>query len=544
MQIVPVLQEVPAESDPPEAPVLQEVPAEPDPPEAPVLQDMPPPPTLFDLPMVPGLSTKPPAYPFSAATPFPSEESLAAHKPVVRNLQERMSFAHHFLQLMQVHLPQGCMAYLIHALPKHPFSTAFSGVDAFGTAVPMLVCAINDATGLHVPEPPHMHACENFVESQKELCCHPNPPQCLYGDVLDFLHKPILAEIEKLRQSGATVDIDSLLPMVHSKKAVKRSARCLIHKSCCPMRKSKLHVAGISCTDWAPVGKQERAAGPTAVAFAAWAAARTLAAEPVFIVENSHLYDETVLARTFPHYQMMPAVVDAVDFGMAMRRKRKYMVLVKSSLIHGIWGSLGNVLRIWHRQCVATFHMVMVAHQSEIDAELNWMLTRPERASKLPPSVIKNQPDPFLQCLTDREEAVRLEYLRQGCGLSQAMQLNQNAWDGWGTTSSVEGELQTITKNCGLLWVHTTPTGEPINRPLAPMELLLAQGFPVRAAYGNPVSGRAHKCCSFAEPDVRATPRVRHHVAGQAGNAFCVSVVGAVYLYVILCIRRIDQQME
>eukprot|EP00969_Alexandrium_andersonii_P295418 13058172-Alexandrium_andersonii.AAC.1 len=58
-------------------------------------------------------------------------------------------------------------------------------------------------------------------------------------------------------------------------------------------------------------------------------------------------------------------------------------------------------------------------------------------------------------------------------------------------------------------------------RWLLPLELALAQGFPVRPSLANP-RGCNHRCCSFAAEDgsdSSGPDRSRNAVAHQSGNS-------------------------
>ena len=94
-------------------------------------------------------------------------------------------------------------------------------------------------------------------------------------------------------------------------------------------------------------------------------------------------------------------------------------------------------------------------------------------------------------------------------------------------------------RNAGLFWVHKTPAGEVLNRIFTPTEMLLANAFPVTPELGNP-GGKPFRGCSFCPPSGRKN-RKGSHMTNQSGNAMNVAVCMAVYIFMILCIRRADQ---
>ena len=74
-------------------------------------------------------------------------------------------------------------------------------------------------------------------------------------------------------------------------------------------------------------------------------------------------------------------------------------------------------------------------------------------------------------------------------------------------------------------------------------ELALQQGFPVLKPLGSPF-GQPRVCCSYVEGSKHLEGRSYVTVNYQVGNSQQVPVVGAVLLYILLCIERKDVEQD
>mgnify|MGYP002395801129 CR=1 FL=1 len=110
----------------------------------------------------------------------------------------------------------------------------------------------------------------------------------------------------------------------------------------------------------------------------------------------------------------------------------------------------------------------------------------------------------------------------------RAFQVNQTASERF--SASMSNELQTVTRNVGLLWV------EKHQRWMTPSELLLSQGFPVMCASVRDMN--LPLTSSFQE-EVRGRKRAAQ--AHQAGNSMNVNTMGYVHLFVGCFVDKIDQ---
>ena len=78
---------------------------------------------------------------------------------------------------------------MLKAFDAVPMSTAFSGIDAPGTSMCQQISELNSRVteNSKIGKPVHLNGVEWFGPSQDELLDHPCKPQCLFGDITQFL---------------------------------------------------------------------------------------------------------------------------------------------------------------------------------------------------------------------------------------------------------------------------------------------------------------------------------------------------------------------
>eukprot|EP00959_Pyramimonas_sp_CCMP1952_P470106 9496107-Pyramimonas_sp.AAC.1 len=179
----------------------------------------------------------------------------------------------------------------------------------------------------------------------------------------------------------------------------------------------------------------------------------------------------------------------------------------------------------------------MVAKQEELISELKWARSRRLSRSKALAKLHVVAADvaagslAFDSALAEWEANNLAEYRRlYGTGL--CYNLHQSAVAGRGMASTYN-VLQTIIANNGVCWF------DPLQRWMTPMELLVAQGFPVLPELTRPLAMRGRPCCSFAAAPAAA--RNRSEVIRQAGNSMNVHVCGVHWLWVLMAVTRLDQ---
>ena len=281
-----------------------------------------PPNTLF------GVSVDPPPPPPAPPLRTPSGEDIRAGLRYVHGWPERD------LETLRELCGGEALRLLGRNLGVTTFSSACSGVDAPGTALRQITEQFNLLTGLHVEHPQHIHATELDDECRAELEAHPSPPQCLFKDLQETWEAPVAKKIRTLLAAGFSIPVNELVPLVLSKKAVKKFAFCSRHGRCCPIRPARCHFAGLPCVDWSPQGQRKKGGGATAVIFAVWAATRLAVGDHIIIHENAAAFDPSLLMDVFSHqYIVESCIVRATDRGLPARRDRRWSVMVHRELV-------------------------------------------------------------------------------------------------------------------------------------------------------------------------------------------------------------------
>ena len=194
-------------------------------------------------------------------------------------LQDMFMWPKHNISAL-ARLGAGVLDRLADTFQSLTVTSSFSGIDGPGVADLNIVAALSNALGRPVPPPVHVSATEWDVACQHELKQHPSRPQCIFGNQEDFWVEPVRAQLDLLRSGKHMVCLRSLLPIVHSGKAVKASSYCYIHRRECVARRGVLNRSGIPCVNFSPIGKREGTDGSTMTAMAAWAAQRRVLQEP------------------------------------------------------------------------------------------------------------------------------------------------------------------------------------------------------------------------------------------------------------------------
>jgi hypothetical protein len=96
-------------------------------------------------------------------------------------------------------------------------TTCFSGIDAPSVALNMGAASLAELLGQPVPFMRHVGCVDWSKTCQRELMSAPNPPD-----------PSVKTRLDHLRSHGVSVSLQSLMPIITSRKAVRRSARCLV----------------------------------------------------------------------------------------------------------------------------------------------------------------------------------------------------------------------------------------------------------------------------------------------------------------------------
>jgi len=511
-------------------------------------------------------------HPLTAPLPHRDNNPNDFPKPTVANLDDAFAMADDSLNtLNNIHGPR-MLINMLKTMESTDYSTGFSGIDSPGTAGMMLEASLKDKlmdicgpfwAGFHElnmlePIMKHLHATEKNVPCRMELNDHPNPPRCLFADQVKFWKPEIQAELDKLKSEGYVVSLDSMMPLIHSRKAMQRFMICENHHGkCCYYRRAKVHFAGPPCTAWSSSGSNARENDWTMPAFAAWCGMRLVTEEPIIIFENSPLFPPELLARIFDAtYIVISRKIDPSSFGWAGKRTRLWAIMLHREYIIQIYSGFDNVLSYLERELApgADWRMFLVSGQAEQNAELEWLLSRKDSYARTVcaphiPTVErmrKKSLRPFWDSLTNNERIYETAYEVKNGGPNSFVtnDLGQDGRTTFGVSSSTT-HMYTIKHRVSCHWIDI----QDEDRTWTPCELLTYQGFPLLPSLGNP-RGTNTRCCSFSrkpgEAPVAVEPwmpprRTRKHMAEQAGNSQCVPVNIAIWCYILAYVRRADQ---
>ncbi|CAK0793492.1 unnamed protein product [Prorocentrum cordatum] len=432
------------------------------------------------------------------------------------------------------------MTRFIHNMTYTSVGLGWAGVDAPGTAINMMSCQLltylKDVKGT------------SYVPPQRDNMFHP----IMKYAVEDFWKPEIKATINRMKQQGKQVDLNSLLPLILSDRSVKLKAECY---RCgggkqCVLECCDVHVAGVSRKAFSKFGKREGVESTEHMsAMAAWAATVRATKPKVVIFENSDRFREEILHSLFKDmYAIEGLKLGGPYFGWAGKRDRYCAVMVNKEFVTGVVFSMRNVLPLFHRALETTFMEFLVGHKDrrlgkQLEEELNWAAGRPtSRASKYQnvTELKEKAKYPYYDALTFGEIKFLDQYEVKGGLEKRCAMLNQSEDRGYGIKSSEDGILHPLVRNPAIHFVVDTENN--IKRWLSGYEMLVCQGFPVLNELANP-GGELTRACSFGRclEDNDLPTRFRSTMVKQAGNTMQVPVVGAVLAYVYLCVRFGDK---
>ena len=360
----------------------------------------------------------------------------------------------------------------------------------------------------------------------QKLGAHQSTPR-----LKDFWLDSVKTKIHELKQSKITVSLQSLTPLIKSKRAVSLSGWCTVHGRRCQLETAQFHWAGIPCVAMSPMGRRDGTDGACMSAWGAWAALRLRLQEPVIVVECSDKLDSTVLSSIFEeHYILESRILCPLQLGWVGRRRRFWGVLIHRRLIAEAFTKLGNdFITFFARRCTATWRDFLFDTRDNINEDVLWAAKRSKSCARGMAEQVLTEDRPAFSALTEFEKIYLARY--KDIRPHGIYMLNQNPAVGRGIMSSEDKVIYTFIKNNCLNW------DDDADRWLTPKEVLSLHGFPVEPRLANPV-GRARYLTSFLFN--RTRPRNRNHILGQAGNSMNTMVCGAVWIYAVLFLRPKD----
>ena len=417
-------------------------------------------------------------------------------------------------------------------------ASVFSGVSAEHVSIGMCMAQLERMSNTTIKQPRYIAACDNDKECQYELRCLPHSPEHIYSDMKNFGSPELLDQLDMEQQPYCA---DRIAQMCMAPGAVTTSGKCVVCNKICEHERPDGYVAGIPCTDWTSWGKGRKLEGPTACVSMITLAFLALLLPFWILIENVPGFDENYVKRYLGRYYTITAVVlDNLDFGLAVRRVRKYILLTLDttmtltrplSVITGMFGKQRDPQYSWRS--------LLSASDSELWSEILWSRSRTSSQPKPCDTELPPQEADFVDALLPTEQQRARDYLEVHDVDNCVVSLGQNP--GFGRIASGEDILHTLVRSVHIQWIPSK------GRWMTVREMLLAQSFPttndsLMAALGldSTSDEPLGPLCSFnvSRPRAGLPARQRTAMAQQAGNTMCTSVCGSVLTWIFLYMKE------
>ena len=428
-------------------------------------------------------------------------------------------------------------------------ASCFSGVSADHVSLNMAIAqwermrASTTPSSSTIRRPRYIAAVDKDVECQNELCCLPHGPANIFSDMKDFGTDELL---EKLGMEKEPYCADRIAALCTEPGAVKTRAKCIKTNKECTFDRPDGLIAGIPCTDWTLWGKGRRLEGPTACVTMITLAFFCLILPFWIIIENVPTFDEDVVRRYCGRYYNIEAVVlDNLDFGLTVRRVRKYVLLTLKTAMT-LTRPLTDLTPTFGRKRAPQYNWrsILSASKAELWSEILWSQRRtPGEKSQEDTSREPTETD-FLDALLETERDRVNGYLEQHDVSECVLSLGQNPE--FAKCASGTDVLHTLVRSVHIQWMPS------MGRWMTCREMLLAQSFPTTNAALASASGLESSdsvsvlppLCSFnvSRPGVGLPSRHRTAMAHQAGNTMCTNVCGSVLTWLFLHVKKAHVQ--
>ena len=462
-------------------------------------------------------------------------------RPMVRSLEDTHRWAMHNLSQCPDNVAAATkIATELDAIGTT--SSAFSGIACECIAINILVANLNRVLApRRVNKPRYLAAMDNNVECQKELRCVPGGPRCIFGAIETFASRELS---ERIALEMAPYDLDRLMLIMNSRPdMVSSSAWCVVHLNYCEYPVCNFHCSGSPCTDQSTLGQMKRFTGKTAVALALWMSMRLRSLERTILFENVPGFDPSVLMRYLGrHYSMSTAIVDNLDFGGVVRRKRRYTCFTLRTLVQ-LSRELQNVSTTFQRtrDPNLTWRSLLVAKPQELKSEVVWARQRDSVAqsgSPVPEDYDNLKPEDYIGALNHSEKEHLADFTRNPANANKVVALAHNPQ--WCNVASAEDILHCLVRQIHLQW------SIEFRRWFSARELLLAQTIPttnstLAASLGIPDSESASAAaCGLLIPVTsfnlsrlaETSPRHKVEMGHQAGNGMDIATCGSVIMFI------------
>ena len=418
-------------------------------------------------------------------------------------------------------------------------STAFSGIDCPQIAQNMIAADVGYS--FDTDQPHNLASVEWEPDAILELSILPNGPQHIFKDISLFAAESVRTFLANDKAHEFTRLRDLLLaPGNVGLSAPCHCRRC--NGRLCSYPRAMCHIAGTPCTDFSSFGQMLTTNGHTIAHFLVWAAHRLLLLEDVVILENVTHFPVSLLETLFgAFYDIQSICICATLFGLAMRRPRRYSVMLLKRTVY-LSQSLSLLpdcfARIRKGHSWADF---LVAGQSEQKAELRWGLSRTKTRVALDGRSAFPK-ELWLQGLIESEHERRAGFLTEYGADRLVISLAQDP--GYSPMQSGLEVLHCIICHCHILW------SEMHGRWFSVRETLQAMGLPLTnetlrhsqrqrllsndGAKPVPVSS-----FNLSRPKFGLPNRTRLHTSMRAGNGMSIQCIGAVleWILMFLCKR-------
>ena len=378
-----------------------------------------------------------------------------------------------------------------------------------------------------------MFACEILKQCQNELLWQAEPPQHLFGDILEIMPPDLERQVARI----PPCENETLRSRILS-TPLRRSAWCIRCCKDCPVTRAHCNVSGVPCVDHSRRGTRSGFKGHSNIVFYVWCRQRIDLKEPVWVLENVEEFGVDEVGRCLGRfYEIESLTLSPVEVGWASKRKRIFIV----GKLRGInlcppgvicTDSIKNGVDMFRRAFCFNQTAYDIATPEEINSELAWAASRKKVRERHAPSSAgddvlltrvkvefnADELGSFERAMTARERLRLVAYIKLTPGA--AVDLGQDVQ--YRAHSARDGHLHTLIKGMGLTWKPW------LRRWYSQSELLTAMGFPI----DDDSVRRAGQVCSFSRnvPYPTNPRRSRSSVCQAVGNTMHITCIGAVVM--------------
>ena len=432
-----------------------------------------------------------------------------------------------------------CIDNLAAAAANTSCSSAFAGTGGAENSAHFARSALQHFWGGGQIETENLWALESDQECQHELMMLDRPPQHIFGDICTAINprvRPLLLE------KAHMMNYEDLRNIFKKPGVLSPTLFCFCCQKEVAPACADCHVAGTECVAWSSQGKREGASGPRVLAWWVWVARRRQIQEPFFYHENVGQFPLSILIEELGELYFIDernsAVCDAANHGNSYTRASRLTIAVHRREMMSCLPIQRNLdtdgfvafERECRRQCGFTWQTYFLAEEPELQAELAWANTRPQKKSEIAASSSSGEDETipvfplsrrdFWDSSRKQETTWRNEYFAM-CPNGVVL-IGQNPQT-HAQTNGGKRQLQPLIAKSDLYWsFHHC-------RWLLAQEGLIIHNYPLL-----PEMVRFDALCSFNKKreDYRLPVRRRHAMKRQCGNGMVLSQMGPGWLWI------------